>query len=147
MFMFDRSIVFLAFIIIVVTLTPSFAMGLQPHEFSHGFKMDVPLNSSFEEVPILIDPDPYGTTIYEDSVNDINVTFFAHCEKKTFVGDKIIDLVDNHDFELTRENGLHILSNGSLNIVVFDKDEKVVAISSSDMGPDMLKAMAYSIEF
>lgn len=137
----------MAFIVMILTLTPCVATDLQPHEFTHGFKMDVPFNSSFDEVLVLIDPDPYGTTIYEDEVNGINVTFFAHCENKNFVGDEIIDLVDNHDFELTKEDNLHMLSNGSLKIVVFDKDEKVVVISSSNTGLDTLKEMADSIDF
>ncbi len=144
--MFDKGIMFLLFVLALLTFTPCFATDLQHHEFNSNFKMDVPVNSSFEEVPILIDPDPYGTIIYEDSLNNISVTFFAHCENKNFVGDEIIDLVNNHDFELEREGKLHLLSNGSLEIIVFDKDDKVVVISSSDMGRDTLRAMANTIE-
>jgi hypothetical protein len=133
--------------VFLLALSPLCASELQQQDFDGFFKMDAPINDSFMQDPILIDPDIYGTLIFHDSNNEIDITHFYHCDNRTYVNDTVERLRANPDVEVYNESDLNFIQCNGSRAVLLQEDNKVIMISSSKLDFNTLKAMALSAEF
>ena len=132
-------------LIVLLNLSGANASDFENHDFDSAFQMDVPNGSSFKKISSLFGLDIGNTRVYQDFENDINISYARVDDDGKYLNDMVRTIENEPGVNLTKEDGLYLIETGKFNIVLFDKNHNIVAISAGNLDFDILKATANSL--
>lgn len=132
-------------LMMLLNLSTAYAVDLEEHDFDGNFKMDVPCGSSFEKTSLDLGLDINPTKVYQDFENDINISYRWTLNEQQLLNDILDTLREEPNVKLTQENDLYLITTEKYHIVLFDKDQKIFAVSAGNLDFNTLKEMANSV--
>lgn len=136
-----KKIIILA---ILLNLCAVGAADLQEHDFDGDFKMDVPYGTDFEKTSSFFGLDIGPTKVYQDFKNDINISYISVSDDEKYFNEMIETIENEPNVNMTKEDELYLITTEKYNIVLFEKNHKIFAISAGDLAFDSMKHMAKS---
>lgn len=124
----------------------SAAVDLIDHDFDGHFSMKVPKNATIK----LTDSDDgffSSGDSYKDSVNNLTITYIMDEDvNETLIDDQIKDL-ESHGADISKKGNLNLIDAHGLNVIMFNKDDEMLIIESTELDMNTLTTMAESVKF
>ena len=131
---------------ILLNLSAVGAVDLEEHDFDGAFKMDVPYGSDFEKTSSFFGLDIGPTKVYQDFKNEINISSISVSDDEKYFNEMIETIEKEPNVNMTKENELYLITTEKYNIILFEKNHEIFAISAGNLGFDSLKSMAKSMK-
>jgi hypothetical protein len=132
-------------ILLVVLMALLSLSAVNAMDFDGNFEMDVPKNTSFEKTSSFFGLDIGNTKVYQDFENDINISYISVNDDGKYFNDMIETIEKEPNVNLTKEDDLYLITTERFNIILFNKNHEIIAVSASGLDFDELKEMANSV--
>ena len=135
----------LLILIIFLNLSAVCGVDFENHDFEGNFQMEVPRESCFEKTSSFFGLDIGNTKVYQDFENNINISYASVDDDEKYLDDMVRTIENDSRANITKEDGLYLITTEKFHIVLFDKNHKIIAISAGNLDFDNMKEMANSL--